>query len=167
MTTAALAAIYLAAVVAANIAVAAFGPDSVVVVAFLFIGLDLTTRDELHDRWRGRRLWLRMFSLITAGGALSYLLAPGTGQVAVASSVAFVCAGMADAIMYRLLGSRSRRLRVNGSNVLGAGVDSLVFPTLAFGAFMPLVVAGQWLAKVGGGALWHEVLRHVPVRQAG
>lgn len=164
-------ALYLASIVAANVAVAAFGPASVVVVAFLFIGLDLTVRDALHDRWRHDHLWLRMVALIVAGGVLSYAVTPAAGSVAVASCVAFVAAGAADAAMYHLLGERSRRLRVNGSNVVAAGVDSLVFPTIAFGAFMPAIVAGQWLAKVVGGAVWNELLvagrRHVSIRQAG
>lgn len=43
---------YLAAIVAANLLVARFGPSVVVLNAFLFIGLDITTRDSLHDRWR-------------------------------------------------------------------------------------------------------------------
>jgi hypothetical protein len=48
--------LYLAAIVAANLSVAHFGPSVAVLNAFLFIGLDLTTRDALHERWRGRNL---------------------------------------------------------------------------------------------------------------
>lgn len=40
---------YLVAIVLANLTVAAFGPRMVIVNAFLFIGLDLTARDRLHD----------------------------------------------------------------------------------------------------------------------
>ena len=47
----------------------------------------------------------------------------------------------------------------NGSNVAGAAVDSLIFPTLAFGALMPHIVAMQFAAKVAGGALWTWALR--------
>ena len=39
-------------------------------------------------------------------------------------------------------------------NSAGALVDSVVFPTLAFGALMPEIVALQFLAKVAGGSLW-------------
>ena len=31
---------------------------------------------------------------------------------------------------------------------------SMIFPLLAFGSFMPLIVLGQFLAKVAGGAVW-------------
>lgn len=154
-----LVALYLTAIVAANVTVAWFGPSVVIVNAFLWIGLDLTTRDALHDRWKGRSLWPRMLALIVAGGLLSWLVNRDAGVIAVASTVAFLAAGLTDALVYRVLGERSRRLRVNGSNTLSAAVDSLVFPTIAFGAFLPALVVGQWLAKVIGGAVWYEVLR--------
>lgn len=165
MRTSLLVALYLAAVVAANLTVTWFGPDAAIVVAFVFIGLDLTTRDTLHDRWRGRRLWWRMLALIATGGALSWLVNADAGWIAVASTVAFVAAGVTDTLVYRVLGDRSQRLRVNGSNVVSAAVDSLVFPTVAFGAFLPGIVLGQWLAKVVGGAVWLEVLRAVSQRR--
>jgi len=160
-----LVAVYLAAIVAANLVIAAFGPSAAIVVAFLFIGLDLTARDALHDRWHGRHLVLRMGALIAAGGAISYLLNAGAGQVAVASVVAFTLAATADGLVYAVLGDRSYLVRVNGSNVVGAAVDSLVFPTIAFGAILPLVVLGQFAAKVAGGLVWSVVLNALSVRQ--
>lgn len=156
-------ALYLVAIVAANLSVAHFGPPSVILNAFIFIGLDLTARDALHDRWRHDHLWLRMFALIATGGVLSWLVNADAGWIAVASCVAFLAAGAADVLVYAVLGDRSRRLRVNGSNTLSAAVDSLVFPTVAFGAFMPAIVLGQWLAKVLGGAIWLEVLSALSV----
>jgi hypothetical protein len=57
-------ALYLAAIVAANLSVAYFGPASTIVNAFLFIGLDLTARDRLHDAWHGRGLAWKMTLLI-------------------------------------------------------------------------------------------------------
>ena len=43
--------LYLFAIVAANLLVARFGPSVTIINAFLFIGLDLTTRDGLHEAW--------------------------------------------------------------------------------------------------------------------
>ena len=160
-----LAGIYLAAVVAANLSIVAFGPAASVVNAFLFIGLDLTTRDALHDRWQGRQLVFRMGALIAAGGVLSYVLNADAGPIAVASMVAFTLAATADAVTYALLGRRSHLVRVNGSNVVGAAVDSLVFPTLAFGAILPAIVLGQFAAKVAGGFMWSVVLDALSIRR--
>jgi queuosine precursor transporter len=160
-----LVALYLAAIVAANVAIAWVGPSAAIVVAFLFVGLDLTTRDQLHERWRGRHLWARMLTLIVAGGVISWLATPGAGQIAIASTVAFVAASLADWITYVVLRPWHPRARVNGSNVAGAAVDSLLFPTIAFGAFLPWIVAGQLLAKVAGGAIWYELLHALSLRR--
>jgi len=52
------------------------------------------------------------------------------------------------------LAGRSWSVRANGSNVVGATVDSLVFPLLAFGAALPSIVAAQFVAKIVGGMVW-------------
>jgi hypothetical protein len=152
-------ALYLAAIVAANLSTARFGPSASIVNALLLIGLDLTARDRLHDSWRGRGLWLRMAVLIATGSAISWVLNRDAGQIALASCVAFGLAGAADALAYHLLGSKARLLRINGSNVVSAVVDSAVFPALAFG--FPLlwpVMLGQFAAKTVGGACWSLIL---------
>ena len=158
---------YLAAIVAANLTVATWGPSMTIVNAFLFIGLDLTARDKLHDAWHGRMLWPKMAGLITAGSALSWLINRDAGQIALASFVAFALAGVVDAGAYHLLRHRVWWQRVNGSNVLSAAVDSVVFPTLAFGAFLPVIVLGQFAAKVAGGALWSIALGKVRANDVG
>jgi hypothetical protein len=151
-------AVYLAAIVAANLTIARFGPSATVITSFLFIGLDITTRDRLHENWRGKRLWLKMAALIAGGSLLSWLLNARAGQVAAASFVAFAASGAADALAYHALRDRPWIWKTNGSNVVSAAVDSLIFPTLAFGAILPWVVAGQFIAKVAGGGLWALLL---------
>ena len=151
--------LYLTAIIAANLLVARFGPNIAVLNAFLFIGLDLTTRDHLHEAWRGRGLVWKMALLIGIGSVLSWMLNRNAGQIAIASFVAFACAGAADAIVYHLLGRKARIVKVNGSNVVSAAVDSVVFPTLAFGfPLLWLVMLGQFAAKVGGGFVWSLIL---------
>jgi len=151
-------AMYLAAIVAANLLVAQFGPAITIVNAFVFIGLDLTARDRLHEAWDKKGLMWKMAILIASGSLLSYALNRNAGTIALASFLAFALAGTADAIMYHFL-KGSRMLKVNGSNVVSAGVDSFVFPAIAFG--FPLlwgIMLGQFLAKVLGGYLWSEIL---------
>lgn len=141
--------IYAAAMTLANLSVAAFGPWVSPINSFALIGLDLALRDWLHIRLKA---W-QMAALIVSTGALTFLLNPAADKIAVASSVSFLMAALTDwAVFVRLPGSWLRR--ANGSNVAGAAVDSLVFPTLAFGALMPHIVAMQFVAKVAGGALW-------------
>jgi len=150
---------YLVAIILANLTVALYGPGMAIINAFLFIGLDLTARDRLHDAWRGDKLLPKMAALIAAGSILSWLLNRNAGQIALASFVAFAAAATVDAIVYHLLGKYPRWLRINGSNIPSAFVDSLVFPTLAFGGFMPAIVFGQFIAKTLGGFVWSLVFR--------
>ena len=141
--------VYAAAMILANLSVATFGPSVTPVNAFVLIGLDLTMRDWLHVRIKP---W-QMAALIAITGLLTYALNPAAGKIAVASACAFSAAALVDwAAFTRLRGSWM--YRANGSNVAGAAVDSLIFPTLAFGALMPQIVLAQFLAKIAGGAIW-------------
>lgn len=151
--------LYLIAIIIANITVAMYGPSVSIINAFLFIGLDLTARDKLHEAWQGRQLWLKMALLIATGSLLSWLLNRNAGPIALASFAAFASAGIVDAIVYHVLRWRNHLVKVNGSNVLSAAVDSIVFPTLAFGGIMPLITLGQFAAKVLGGLVWSLILR--------
>jgi uncharacterized PurR-regulated membrane protein YhhQ (DUF165 family) len=140
---------YAAAMTLANLSVATFGPAISPINSFFLIGLDLALRDWLHVRLR---VW-QMGALIATTGALTYVLNPAAGQIAIASACAFTAAALVDwGTFARLRGSWM--YRANGSNVVGAAVDSLLFPTIAFGALMPHIVAMQFVAKIAGGALW-------------
>lgn len=149
---------YVAAIVTANLLVAEYGPSVTIINAFVLIGLDLTLRDYLHDTWHDHRL-RNMAALIVGAGVLSYALNPAAGRIALASSVAFVLAASVDWGVYTAAARWPWLARSNASNVAGAAVDSVVFPALAFG--WPLlipIVAGQFIAKVTGGAVWSLVM---------
>jgi hypothetical protein len=151
--------LYLTAAVLANLSVAFFGAGSTIVNAFLFIGLDLTSRDKLHEAWGGKLLWVKMLALVGAGSMISWFFNRNAGQIALASFIAFAVSGVVDAVVYQLLHKKSWFVKCNGSNLFSAGADSLLFPTIAFGNFMPLIVFGQFAAKVGGGFIWSLILR--------
>ena len=151
--------IYAAAMTVANLSIAHFGPWVSPINAFVLIGLDLALRDWLHVRLRA---W-QMGALIASTGLLTYALNPAAGMIAVASACAFSAAALVDWAMFtRLRGSWL--FRANGSNVAGAAVDSLIFPTLAFGALMPHIVLLQFVAKVLGGSLWAALLARTAQR---
>jgi len=145
--------IYTIAMTLANLSVATFGPAISPINAFLFIGLDLALRDWLHVKLR---LW-QMGALIASSGALTYLLNPASGKIAVASACAFTLAALVDWVVFtKMRGSWFSR--ANKSNVAGAAVDSLVFPTIAFGALMPGIILLQFVAKVFGGLVWAAII---------
>ncbi|WP_216071851.1 VUT family protein, partial [Acinetobacter baylyi] len=110
-----------------------------------------------HDQWNGDPR--KLGALIVVAGVISYLLNPATGFIAVASVVAFCASMVADAAVYQFLRDKPWLTRVNGSNAAGALVDSVLFPTIAFGSLLPAIVLMQFAAKFSGGAIWAWILR--------
>lgn len=146
-------AIYAVAMTIANLLVAKFGPAITPINAFVLIGLDLALRDWLHVKLK---MW-QMGALIAATGCLTYAFNQNAGMIAIASASAFTIAALVDwSIFAKLSGSWIKRSNV--SNIAGAAVDSLVFPTIAFGVLMPHIVAMQFMAKIAGGAVWSYML---------
>lgn len=157
--------LYLVAIILANLSVATFGPASTIVNAFLFIGLDLTSRDALHEAWHKKHLFVKMLLLISAGSVISYALNRNAGPIALASFLAFAGASVVDTIVYQFLHNKPWMVKVNGSNLFSAMADSLIFPTIAFGWFMPLIVLGQFAAKVAGGFIWAAIINWFRIKK--
>jgi uncharacterized PurR-regulated membrane protein YhhQ (DUF165 family) len=152
-------AVYAIAMTLANLSVAAFGPSVTAINAFVLIGLDLALRDWLHVRLK---VW-QMGVLIIFTGLLTFILNPGAGKIAIASATAFTIAAIVDWIVFSKL-KGTWLVRANGSNIAGAAVDSLIFPTIAFGAILPYVVLAQFVAKVAGGSVWAYIICKLSLR---
>lgn len=148
--------VYALAMTIANLSIAEFGPKVSPINAFFLIGLDLALRDWLQVKLKTRDMGL----LILASGGITYLLNPSAEMIAIASAIAFTGAAVVDwAVFTKVTGSWFKR--ANTSNVAGAAVDSLLFPTIAFGSLMPQIVLMQFAAKVCGGYVWALLLNHV------
>jgi uncharacterized PurR-regulated membrane protein YhhQ (DUF165 family) len=148
-------AIYIAAMVVANTLVWWLGPWFSPINAFFLIGLDLTLRDVMHEhlaRWQ-------LAAVICAGGLITWLVNPAAAHIAIASATAFIVSAVADWAVYASLHKHPWLVRSNASNAVGAAVDSVLFPTIAFGVFLPHIIALQFLAKLIGGALWSIAVR--------
>lgn len=145
--------VYALAMTIANLSIAEFGPKVSPINAFFLIGLDLALRDWLQVKLKTREMGL----LILASGGITYLLNPSAEMIAIASAIAFTGAAVVDwAVFTKVTGSWFKR--ANTSNVAGAAVDSLLFPTIAFGSLMPHIVLMQFVAKVCGGYVWALLL---------
>ena len=151
--------VYIFALVAANLLVAWLGAWFSLINAFVLIGLDLSLRDKLHDLWDGENLPMKMGGLIATASIVSYAINPATGMIAFASLAAFSLSMVADSVAYQYLKGKDWMMRVNGSNMAGALVDSVVFPTIAFGGLMLEIVALQFITKVGGGYIWSRIFK--------
>lgn len=156
--------LFIGALVVANLLVTRFGPWALPITAFFMIGLDMTIRDALHEAWHGQQLLLRMGLLIALGAAVSFALNRASFSIGLASFSAFATAGIVDVLVYSWLFKRPWMVKVNASNAAAALTDSLVFTLVAFGTFMPLLVATQWAIKLSGGFMWSLVLARLRER---
>lgn len=145
---------YVLTVVLANFTTLWLGPNMTIVNAFFLIGLNLVLRDILHYRLTT----VQMFGLVGLTGIISYALSPDVGRIAIASLAAFFFSTIADWLVFAKT-TGSWFSRSNKSNTAGAVVDSLVFPTIAFGSLMPAIVIGQFAAKTFGGFVWSVMLK--------
>lgn len=141
--------IYALAIITANLVVAKFGPVASIYNSFFLIGLDLALRNYLALKIDAKRMAL----LIVGTGTLSYWINPASGMIALASGAAFTSAALVDWVTFNTATGSWVKRNLAG-NSAGALVDSVVFPTLAFGALMPEIVAMQFTAKVAGGITW-------------
>lgn len=110
----------------------------------LWAGLGFTLRDGLHEALGGRGV----LGAIAAGAGLSWLLA--SPQIAMASVLAFTTSELIGLFVYGRLRGWSVLGAVIGSNLVGLGIDSVLFVPLAFGgfAFVPGQVLGKTVATV-------------------
>lgn len=110
----------------------------------LWAGLGFTLRDLLHEALGGHGV----LGAIAAGAALSWLLA--SPRIAVASVLAFTTSELIGSLVYARLRGWSVLGAVIGSNLVGLGIDSVLFVPLAFGgfAYVPGQVLGKTVATV-------------------
>lgn len=150
-------ALYLLAIVSANLLTAHFGPWITPINAFVFVAFNLTSKDRLQWSWG---FGWKLAALIFAGSALSVLFSLDAWRVALASFLAFGVAGIADALVFERLRLKGWLWQVNGSNVVGAVLDSVLFLLIAFG-FPPVwgAMIAQIIAKIVGGMIWSVVIR--------
>jgi uncharacterized PurR-regulated membrane protein YhhQ (DUF165 family) len=118
------------AIIAANWFSAHWAPLLVGVIVVpagtMWAGLTLCLRDLLHEVLGVPGV----AGAIGFGAVLSWWLA--TPQIAVASVVAFTVSETINSVVYARLRSRSRLNAVIGANLVGLGIDSVLFVPLAF-----------------------------------
>ena len=116
----------------------------------LWAGVTFTLRDLLHECLGPRGV----LAAIAGGAGLSWLLA--SPQIAVASVLAFTVSELIGSLVYGQLRAWSVVGAVIGSNLVGLGIDSVLFVPLAFGSFT--FVPGQLLGKTVATVLTVAVL---------
>lgn len=139
--------LHAATIALANVLTARFG---IVPVGFGLVatagtyaaGAALLARDVVH-RYGGA--WWSLAS-IALGGALSWAMS--SPELALASTVAFTLAELADLVVFAPLRKRTFAGAVVASNAVGAPIDTVVFLALAGFPLGWSVVLGQLVGKL-------------------
>ena len=147
MSTRALVVVYLAVLVAANIAVYLTGQAALLLTGLVLVPFDFAVRVRLQEAWAGRGLWLRLFALMIGGGILTVVTLPNAHQVALASVTAFACGSILGAVAYAAIARRRVTWARAVSLATMAAVDSIVFPLLAFDQVSIWLMIGQFAMK--------------------
>ena len=148
--------LYILATVAANLTAGIFILGGFVSIGTLFFGATFTLRDRIHRR--GRRA---VYATIGAALLVNVAVAAALGtpaRIIAASFVSIALAEAADTEVYQRLLGRAWMVRVLGSNLVSAPLDSALFVLLAFGGVLPLaqalgLIVGDTLVKLVVGAL--------------
>lgn len=155
---------YLGAVVAANLLASHYGPSITPYTALGLIGFGLATRDRLADAF-GVKRWVRQAALIAAGSLISYLANANALSIAEASCIAFAASEGVEAVLYFGMRNQSWLERANKSGIVGAAIDSFLFPTIAFHAVLWATIFGQFTAKTAGCFVFSLLLGRIRVRR--
>lgn len=147
--------LYLFSIVLANILILQFGSWMIPIVSFLLIGFDLVVRDKLTDVISK----LQMFIMILISGLITFIINSNSIQISIASSLSFTIASLVDWYVF-VNSSGTWSQRSYKSNIFGATVDSLIFPTIAFGSFILHIVVIQIITKIIGSAMWVYLIRN-------
>jgi uncharacterized PurR-regulated membrane protein YhhQ (DUF165 family) len=160
-------ALFLAAIVLANLLVSSFGQIALVFTAFYLIPFDLVARDILHDRWsrNGKaELINKIGALVIAGAVLTTLLNVNASRIAIASVVAFAVGVAANTFFYYLMSHFGREKRMVVSNSIVAVIDSTLFPFLALGLVDIRISLAQITLKCLGGWFWARIANIFNIR---
>lgn len=104
-----------------------------------------------------------MLGMVVAAAALSFAVDQSALMISIASVSALTSAAIAETVVFQALFKTRWMIRSNGSSVVGALADSIVFPLVAFGyggveGFW-LLVATQAATKMGGAFIWTTIFR--------
>lgn len=153
MKTYAVILIYILSITLANLSAANFGVWVTPINAFFLIGLEITIRDVLHEKVNH----LQILIIVLIAGTISYLINIDTKEIALASFLAVVVSCILDYVVFKKTKGTWLK-KSNTSNIFSSASDSLIFPTVAFGGFNPLVTIFQFILKLLGGLFWSLII---------
>ena len=150
--------IYLFAFVLSNFIVLWFGANGLIFTALFLIPFDFAMRCLFHETWKGKELVFKLGALVLTASALTFLINQDALKIAIASSIGFISAQIFAGVFYQFFINRNYFIKVNGSDVIGILVDSIIFQLIAFSVLVPKITISQILLKIVGGLFWYWII---------
>lgn len=150
--------IYLLAFVLANYLVIWFGQYGLIFTALFLIPFDFVMRCVFHETYKGLKLFLYLSSLVVSASVITYLINQDNFSIALASCLGFAAAQLFASIFYQITIKKSYFIKVNGSDLVGIVIDSIIFQLIAFGSINTIISVSQILMKFIGGLFWYWII---------
>ncbi len=150
--------VYVGVLILANYLVFWFGPNGLLISSALLIPFDFVIRCDLHERWTGRALFKRLAALVLLASTLTFAINPESASIAAGSALAFIGAQGAASLFYQITIRSSFFVKVNGSDLVGILIDSILFQAVAFGVISWTVTGTQVGLKMAGGLFWYYII---------
>jgi len=115
-------------------------------------------RCVFHETYKGIKLFLYLSTLVVLASIITYLINQDNFSIALASCLGFAGAQLFASIFYQISINRSYFVKVNGSDLIGIVIDSIVFQLIAFGSINTTISISQIFMKFFGGLFWYWII---------
>lgn len=150
--------IYLIAFILANFIVLHFGANGLIFTALFLIPFDFVMRCLFHETWKGKELVFKLGGLVIVASILTFFINHNALNIALGSSIGFIIAQIFAGIFYQFVIKKSYFIKVNGSDMIGILIDSIVFQLIAFGEINLFIMTTQFFLKITGGLFWYWII---------
>lgn len=150
--------LYLLAFVLSNFIVLWFDAQGLIFTALFLIPFDFVIRCMFHEQWKGKELILKLGMIALIASTLTFLINQNTLKIAIASSFGFIGAQIFAGVFYQFFIKCNYFIKVNGSDVIGILIDSIIFQLIAFSVIVPKITISQILLKIVGGLFWYWII---------
>ena len=126
--------------------------------ALFLIPFDFVMRCIFHETWKGWKLIRNMSGLVFGASLITMIINWNSLPIALGSMFGFIAAQIGAGIFYQKFIKSSTFFKVNGSDLVGIVMDSIVFQLVAFSVINFEVTISQILLKFVGGLFWYWLL---------
>lgn len=142
----------------ANLLVAHYGAQALIVTAIFIIPFDFVMRCVFHEKWSGIELVLKLGALTVVAGIITYAINRQSLDVVFGSIAGYAGAQITAGIFYQAMIRKSYLIKVNLSDLIAIATDSILFQIAAFNEVDTYITISQIALKMAGGLFWFYII---------